>query len=128
MDTKFLDGGKVRPEHFDAQLCAKAGGEHFGAGLDRHPENVGHARRLDFLVHLGKQLFPSHAGPPLCGRFQFHHGLEHRERCGVSGCFGFAGLAEDRFDFRKLSEQPVLDLQNASRFTDGDAGDGGRHE
>jgi hypothetical protein len=37
--------------------AAEAGGEHLGARLDRHPEDVRHARRLDVGVELGQLAF-----------------------------------------------------------------------
>ena len=53
---------EVGAEHFDTEHTAKAGGEHLGARLDRHPEDVRHARRLDLRVHFRDQLVPGHPG------------------------------------------------------------------
>src|SRR5207302_1626981 len=57
-DAEVLNRPEVGTENFDAKLGAEASGEHFSAGLNGHPENVGHAGRFDFLIHLGEQLFP----------------------------------------------------------------------
>src|SRR5204862_2548061 len=82
----------------------------------------------DFLVHFGEKLFPGHAGPPLLDGFEFDDGLEHGERRGVGGGFGFAGLAEDRLDLWELAKQAVLDLEDSGGFADGDTGHGSGHE
>src|SRR5262249_29648214 len=42
--------------------------------------------------------------------------------------FRFARLAENGFNFGELPQQAVLDLQDFSSLTDGDARDGGRHK
>ncbi len=78
-------------------------------------------------VHFRDDAFPGHAGPPLPGRLEGDDGFQHRERRGVGGRFGLAGLAKDVFDFGKFPQQPVLDLQNPGGFTDGHAGHGGGH-
>ncbi len=61
-------------------------------------------------------------------RLEPHHGFKHRKRRGVGGRLRLAGLAENSFNFRKLPQHPVLDLQNLGRLGDGHAGNGGRHE
>ncbi len=128
MHSDVLDFAEVGAENFDAENRAETGGEHLGARLDRHPEDIRHAGRFDFLIHLRDELFPGHAGPPLVGWFELHHGFDHRERRGVGRGFGLPGLAEDTLDFGELPQHPILDLKHFHGFGDGDAGDSGGHE
>ena len=83
---------------------------------------------FNFCVHFGDEFFPRHAGPPLLGRLELHHGLKHRERRGVGRGVGLAGFAENAFHFRESAQQAVLDLQNTRGFFNGHARHGGRHE
>src|SRR4029077_10611670 len=68
LHRELLDLAKIGTKNFYAEHAAKSGGEHFGARLDWHPEDVRHAGRLNIRVDFGKQLFPSHSAPPLVGR------------------------------------------------------------
>jgi hypothetical protein len=78
IDGDILDLLKVGAENLDAENRSEAGGEHLGPRLNRHPENVRHARCPDIRVHLGDELFPRHAGPPLLVRLERDHRLKHR--------------------------------------------------
>src|SRR5205807_4897066 len=43
LHRELLNFAKIGSENFHAEHAAKTGGEHLGARLDRHPENVRHA-------------------------------------------------------------------------------------
>src|SRR6266436_2499307 len=122
LHADVLDCRKVRTEDFDAENRTETGVEHFGACLDRHPEDVCHPGRFEFLVHLGEQSFPRHTGTPLALRLKFYHRLDHRKRRRVGGRLRLARLAEDVLDFRKFPEHAVLDLQNLTGLVNRDTG------
>ena len=61
---ELLHLGEVGAEHLDADRRADAGRQHVDARLDRHGPGVGHAGKLQRLVHLGDQLVDRHARTP----------------------------------------------------------------
>jgi len=103
------------PKNFDPEDRTESRRQHLRARLDRHPENIGHARHFEFLVHLGDDFFPRHAGPPLFVRLERDHCFEHRERRGIGRCLRLTGFAENGFHFVNLPQQTVLDLEDFSR-------------
>jgi hypothetical protein len=94
---------------------------------DRHRPGVGDAGQLKRLVHLGDQLVGGHARPPLLLGPQVDHCLEHLDRGRVGRRDGTPGLAEDRLDFRKTLDDPVLRLQQLGGLGHRHAGQPGRH-
>ncbi len=128
LNAKVLDPAQVRSEHLDAQHGAEARGEHLSPRLDRHPEDIGHARGLQPGVHLCDDPVPGHARPPLVVRLQRNDRLEHRKRSRVRRRLRLAGLSKDRRNLGDLLQEAVLDLQDSRGFADGDAGDGRGHE
>src|SRR6185369_9864778 len=88
LHTDVLNLAKIRAKDFDAKNGAKPSRQHLSARLNGHPEDICHAGRLDFLVHLGDEPFPRHTGPPLVGWLELYHGFNHRKWCRVGGGFG----------------------------------------
>src|SRR4029077_9190596 len=119
---------QVGAEDLNPEDSAKARGKHLRARLDRHPENVGHAGRLDRFVHFGEELFPRHAGPPFLEWLKHDHCFKHRKWSGIGWCLRLASFAEDTLNFRKLAQDAVLDLQDFGGLRDGHARHSGRHE
>ena len=64
----LVDLGQVLAEHLDADRRADAGREHVDARLDRHGPGIGHAGKLQRLVHLGDELVDGHARAPFALR------------------------------------------------------------
>jgi hypothetical protein len=56
----LLDGLQIRAKDLDAQHAAYACGQHLGARLDGHPEDIGHAGESERSVHLLEQFIPGH--------------------------------------------------------------------
>src|SRR6516225_7571657 len=79
LNCNVLDSLEIRAEDLDTQHRPESGCQHLGAGLDRHPEDLGHARSPTRLVHLFDQLIPSRPSRPLLRRFQLDNGFKHRE-------------------------------------------------
>ena len=121
------DLGQVGAEDLDPDRGAEAGGEHLGAGHDRHPEDVGHAREADRPVHLVVEALPGHALPPLALGLEGHHRLEHAERRGIGRGLGAPRLAEDALDLGELLEHAVLDLERGAGLRHGHARERRRH-
>src|SRR5207247_2718617 len=80
LNGQFLNLAKIRTKNFYAEDAAKSRGQHFGARLDRHPENIRHSRRLNVRINFCKELLPGHSAPPLVRRLQRDDGLKHRQR------------------------------------------------
>src|ERR1700692_716476 len=50
LNRNIFDSLKIGAEDLDAQHCAGSGRQHLSAGLDRHPEDLSHARGLASLI------------------------------------------------------------------------------
>jgi len=127
-DAGFLNGGEVGTKHLDAQGRANTGGEHLGAGLDGHPEDIGHPRKFQLLVHVLDQPVPGHSLPPLVLRFQRDYRLHHGQGRGVGSAGGATHFAEDVLHLGNIGNDPVHGLQGLGCFCDGHARQGRGHK
>ena len=93
--SQFLHFTEILAEDLDADRRTDAGGQHVGAGLDRHRPGIGHTRELQRLIHFRDQLVGRHAGTPFGLRLEVDDRLEHLGRRRVGGGIGTAGLAKD---------------------------------
>ena len=117
-----IDHLGVGAEHQHAERAPHAGRQHFGARLDRHPPDVGHARKLQRgiqLAHQRVQVF--HA------RLQVHDGLEHREWGWVGRRVETSRFAEYALDLGESLDHLILPLKDVSRGGVAHTGNAGRH-
>ena len=62
---ELVDLDQIGADHLDADRRPDAGRQHVDARLDRHGPGVGHAGKLQRLVHFRDQAVDRHAGTPL---------------------------------------------------------------
>ena len=73
----FKEPLKGKHNNLNTQITPESGRKHFCPGLNWHPKNICHTRKLNLLIHLLDQLFPGHAFSPLIFRLKRNNCFNH---------------------------------------------------
>ena len=92
---ELVDLDQISTYHLHPDWCADSSRQHVDARLDRHGPGVGHAGKLQRLVHLRDQAVDRHTRTPFLFRFKVDDGLEHLRRGRVGGGRSASRLAVD---------------------------------
>ena len=155
LNGNLLDLLQIGAEDLDSEITAHAGGQHLGPSLNGHPPDVGHPWKFQLGIHLLNQLLPrlgALLGPngseygldpvwhptgvpaflmhpfPVFLRLQKHHGFNHAQRSGISGCIGSSDLSKNPLHFGELAQKFVLCLKDPGGFRDRHSGDRSGHK